>query len=197
MSTTTPMRRLLGSSSQATTPCSGGRQSRRLRGLRAGLAAALVAAGAVAIAPGATAADNQSSSNDRPAAEQSETGRRPHHPRLTDEQRSCIEDQGVDLPERPPRDNANRDNSDEQNNDSSEQSGNDESEGNQERARGERHEPTAEQRAAFEAATEACGIDLPQRPAGDQASRGDRQDNQQQDRQDNRQNEDSDQGANA
>jgi len=167
----------------------------RRRGLRAGLAAALVAAGAVAIAPGATAADNQSSSNDRPAAEQSETGRRPHHPRLTDEQRSCIEEQGVDLPERPPRDNANRDSSDNAN--SNEQSGNDESEGNQEPARGERHEPTAEQRAAFEAAAEACGIELPQRPAGDQASRGDRQDNQQQDRQDSRQNEDSDQGANA
>ena len=182
------------------------RTHRLRRGLRAGLAAALVAAGAVAIAPSAGAAsDNQSSSNDRPAAEQSENGRRPHHPRLTDEQRDCIEQQGVDLPERPPRDNANRDDSDNENsnadrparNDSREQSDNDESEGNGERPRGERHEPTAEQRAAFEAAAEECGIELPQRPADDQAPRADRQDNQQPDRQDNRQNEDSDQGSNA
>ena len=32
---------------------------------------------------------------------------------------------------------------------------------------GERVPPTEEQRAAFEAAAETCGIDLPERPNGD------------------------------
>src|SRR5262245_22744944 len=35
---------------------------------------------------------------------------RPHHPQLTDEQRSCIESKGVDLPDRSEADNQNGDN---------------------------------------------------------------------------------------
>src|SRR5687768_3207201 len=100
--TTTTLRRPHGSPSQATTPCSGGRQSRRRRGLRAGLAAALVAVGAVAIAPSAGAESDQSNQN-RSGVEQAENEDRPRRPRLTDEQRACIEQQGVDLPERPAR----------------------------------------------------------------------------------------------
>jgi hypothetical protein len=53
-----------------------------------------------------------------------------HHPRLTEEQRACIQEQGVEKP-----------------------------------ARGT--EPTDEQRAAFRAAAEACGIDLPDAPPSD------------------------------
>ena len=52
------------------------------------------------------------------------------HPRLTDEQKSCLQDQGVEKP-----------------------------------ARGT--EPTAEQRAAFRAAAETCGINLPDAPPSD------------------------------
>jgi len=54
------------------------------------------------------------------------------HPRLTDEQRACLQEQGVEKPER------------------------DEN--------GERAEPTDEQREAFRAAAEACGIELRRHP---------------------------------
>ena len=58
-----------------------------------------------------------------------------HHPRLTDEQRTCLENQGVEKPAR----------------------GDD----------GERVKPTNEQKAAFRAAAETCGIDLPDAPPSD------------------------------
>jgi hypothetical protein len=58
-----------------------------------------------------------------------------HGPRLTDEQKSCLEEQGIEKPAR----------------------GED----------GERVEPTDEQREAFRAAAEACGIDLPDNPPSD------------------------------
>lgn len=63
---------------------------------------------------------------------------RHHGPRLTDEQKACLEEQGVTKPE--PNEN------------------------------GERTPPTDEQRAAFRAAAEACGIDLPDRPQSDSDS---------------------------
>src|SRR5688572_317027 len=181
--TTTTVRRPHGSPSQATTPCSGGRQRRRRRGLRAGLAAALVAVGAVAIAPSAGAESDQSSNNNRSGVEQAENEGRPRRPRLTDEQRACIEQQGVDLPERPARDasdddqangeeqnrNANREKRDD---DADQQSQDDDARGENEQPR-ERRGPTEAQRAEFEAAAEACGIELPERPSEDDPQRPD------------------------
>ena len=60
---------------------------------------------------------------------------RPHGPKLTDEQKTCLEEQGVEKPAR----------------------GED----------GERVPPTDEQKAAFRAAAETCGIDLPDAPPSD------------------------------
>ena len=54
-------------------------------------------------------------------------GNRPHRPKLTDEQKTCLEGQGVTKPEKGTK-------------------------------------PTAEQREAFKAAAESCGIELPARP---------------------------------
>jgi hypothetical protein len=57
----------------------------------------------------------------------------PKHPKLTDEQKACLDAQGI---EKPAKD-----------------------------ADGKRAKPTDEQRAKFEAAAKECGIELPQRPA--------------------------------
>ena len=57
---------------------------------------------------------------------------RPNRPRLTDEQKACLEEAGI---EKPAKDE-----------------------------NGERVKPTEEQRTAFRAAAEACGIELPDRP---------------------------------
>jgi hypothetical protein len=72
----------------------------------------------------------QTETDEAPAAEG-----RPKKAPLTDEQRACIEGQGVDLPDPP-------------------------AEGEEP---AERTRPTEEQRAAFKAAAEACGIELPAR----------------------------------
>ena len=79
------------------------------------------------LAPSAFA--QESDTSEAPAAE----GRR--GPRLTDEQKTCLEEQGVAKPA-----------ADEN---------------------GERVPPTDEQKAAFRAAAETCGIDLPDAPSSD------------------------------
>ena len=84
---------------------------------------AIVGLGLMAgLAPAALAQE----SDDAPPAE---SNGRPHRPRLTDEQRACLQEQGL---EKPAKDE-----------------------------NGERVKPTEEQRAAFRAAAEACGIQLP------------------------------------
>jgi len=60
-------------------------------------------------------------------------GRRGHRPKLTDEQKTCLEEQGI---EKPAKDED-----------------------------GKRVKPTDEQKAAFEAAAAECGIELPERPS--------------------------------
>jgi hypothetical protein len=85
---------------------------------------------AAGLAPAAVAIQNddqQQESDDAPR------GPRGGHPELTDEQKTCLEGQGVQKPAK------------------------DEN--------GERVRPTEEQREAFRAAAEACGIELPERPA--------------------------------
>jgi len=142
-----------------------------------------------------TTAFAQTNNDDEAPAE---GGERPKKPELTDEQRACIEQQGVDLPD--PEQNAGDGN--DQNAErprrteaeheafraaaqacgvelpahhhrprlTDEQRACLEQQGVEKPARdenGERLRPTDEQRAAFEAAAETCGIDLPQRPDGD------------------------------
>ena len=96
------------------------RRARRLGSLAVAMVMGTALVGA--LAPAAFA--QESNDSDTPAAEG-----RPQRPQLTDEQKSCLEEQGVEKPEP--------------------------------NADGERIEPTDEQRAAFRAAAEACGIELP------------------------------------
>ncbi len=95
-------------------------------------AAAMVMSTALvgALAPAAFA--QESDTSEAPAAE---GRRRPRGPQLTDEQKSCLEEQGIEKP-------AAGEN-------------------------GERVPPTDEQRAAFRAAAETCGITLPDAPPSD------------------------------
>jgi len=123
---------------------------------------------------------------------------RPKKPPLTDEQRACIEGQGVDLPDPPAEgeEPAERTRPTEEQREAfkaaaeacgielparrhhgpkltDEQRACLQEQGVEKPAKdenGERVRPTEEQRAAFEAAAEACGIDLPERPAGDDAN---------------------------
>ena len=109
---------------------------RRTRRFGTFAAAMVMGAGLVGVlAPAAVAQEADDTPNEAPGEER--------RGRLTDEQRACLEEQGVQKPER----------------------GED----------GQRVEPTDEQKEAFRAAAEACGIDLPDRPQsdGDDANAGD------------------------
>ena len=136
----------------------------------------------------------QTESDDSQEAPADSDGPR-HKPRLTDEQRACIEGQGVDLPDPPAEGEEPAEHvrpTEEQRAAfkaaaeacgielprhrgpklTDEQKACLEQQGVQKPAKdesGERVRPTEEQRAAFEAAAEACGIDLPERPSGEQA----------------------------
>ena len=91
------------------------------------VAAIVMGAGLVGVLAAAAIAQENDSENQAPSGEE--------HRVLTDEQRACLEEQGVEKPQR------------------------DEN--------GERVKPTDEQKEAFRAAAEACGIDLPDRPPAD------------------------------
>lgn len=101
---------------------------RRRRGRRATALATLAIASLGLVAGLAPAAVAQQSDT------QTQEGHGPRGPRLTDEQKACLEEQGIEKP-------ATDEN-------------------------GKRVKPTEEQREQFEAAAQACGIDLPERPAG-------------------------------
>jgi hypothetical protein len=153
---------------------------------------AIGALGLVAtLAPAALAQDPGTTQDEAPAAE----GDRPPRPELTDEQKTCLEGQGVVKPE--PDADGNRVKPTEEQRAAftaaaeacgielpahgrggpgghrgpaltDEQKACLEEQGIEKPAKdadGNRVKPTDEQKAAFEAAAEACGIDLPERPA--------------------------------
>ena len=168
---------------------------KRRRGRRGTAVATLAIAslGLVAgLAPAAFAQETDAQNGDG----QSQEGRRPPRPELTDEQKACLEEQGVEKPAAD--ENGERVKPTEEQREqfkaaaeacnielpahhnrpklTDEQKTCLEGQGIEKPAKGEdgkRVKPTEEQRAAFEAAAEACGIDLPERPAdapsGDEA----------------------------
>jgi len=141
------------------------------RGLRTGFAVLALSAVTMAFAPLALA----QSGSEGDADQSQNDGGRPPRPQLTDEQRACLEQAGVEKPaegERPTEEQRAALRA------AAEQCGipfhrhhprlTDEQKtclqeaGVEKPAAGER--PTEEQRDAFRAAAEQCGIDLPQRP---------------------------------
>ena len=153
---------------------------RRAHRLGAFAAALVMGAGLVGVlAPSAIAQENDSET-EAPSGEE--------HRVLTDEQRACLEEQGVQKPERGENGERVRP-TDEQREAfraaaeacdielplrrhrlTDEQRACLEEQGVEKPQRdenGERVEPTDEQREAFRAAAEACGIDLPDRPQSD------------------------------
>ncbi len=178
------------------------------RGLAAGVSGLVLTVGGLAIvAPAAgaqtdsgdqTQTESPSESQDQPADGQ----RGPRHkPQLTDEQKACLEEAGVEKPaegQRPTEEQR------EQFRAAAEGCGIERPEPGARGPRGHRPEltdeqkacledagvtkpaegqrPTEEQREQFRAAAEGCGIELPEKPAGDQApedapsDQGDRED---------------------
>jgi hypothetical protein len=167
---------------EAPTQRSGRRRGRRGTALAT---LAIASLGLVAgLAPAAFAQETGTQNEDS----QSEEGQRPARPELTDEQKACLEEQGVEKPAAD--ENGERVKPTEEQREkfkaaaetcgielpahpnrpklTDEQKSCLEEQGIEKPAKGEdgkRVKPTEEQRAKFEAAAEACGIDLPERPA--------------------------------
>jgi hypothetical protein len=172
---------------------------KRRRGRRGTALATLAIAslGLVAgLAPAAFAQQTDTQTGTQNGDGQSQEGQRPPRPELTDEQKACLEEQGVEKPAAD--ENGERVKPTEEQREkfkaaaeacnielpahpghpklTDEQKTCLEGQGVEKPAKGEdgkRVKPTEEQRTKFEAAAEACGIDLPERPAdapnGDQA----------------------------
>ncbi len=179
-----------------TAPTTRSQRRRRLTAIATLAVASLGVAGA--LAPSAFAQetgtqDPSSQSQEQPPNQDGNQGdrQRPPHPKLTDEQKACLEEQGVEKPAKN-ADGTRAEPTDEQrakfeaaaktcNIDISKRPGRPEltdeqkacleEQGitkpakNADGTKPERTKPTDEQRAKFEAAAEACGIDLPEPPA--------------------------------